>query len=313
MALPELWTEKYRPKTLDEYVWRDATQRAKVEEWLKDGVLPHLMLSGAAGTGKTSLAELLLRVLAIPQGDILRINASKERKVEDIQSRIVNFVSTWALGPTGVKYVLLDEADAMSPMAQRLLRGEMETYADVCRFLLTNNYPQKIIPALHSRCQGFQFEAIDRDDFTARIGEILVKEDVAFEIEDLLAHVAATYPDLRKCINNVQQATRGGALHPPSADSDGGKDYLVEMASLFKAGKTLAARKLITEQAQVEEYPDIYRWLYRNLDLWGATEDERDDALLVIRRGLVNHGLVCDPEINLAACIVELARLSRAT
>lgn len=311
MNAPKLWTEFYRPKTLDEYVWRDPTQRAKVEEWLQDGVLPHLMLSGVSGTGKTSLAELLLRVLDIPQGDVLKINASRERKVEDIQSRIINFVSTWALGPTGVKYILLDEADAMSPLAQRLLRGEMETYADVCRFILTCNYANKIIPALHGRCQGFHFEALDRDDFTARVGEILVKEDVAFEVEDLLAHVNATYPDLRKCINNCQQATRGGTLHPPSVDSGDAKDYLAEMAVLFKAGKTLAARKLITEQAQVEEYPDIYRFLYRNLDLWGETEDQQDDALLVIRRGLVNHALVCDPEINLSACLVELARLSR--
>lgn len=310
MTVPDMWVEKYRPKTLDEYVWRDPDQRAKVEEWLADGVLPHLMLSGVSGTGKTSLAELLLRILNIPQGDILKINASRERKVEDIQSKIVSFVSTWALGPTGVKYILLDEADSMSPLAQKLLRGEMEAYSDICRFILTNNYPQKIIPAIHGRCQGFQFEALDRDDFVARVGEILVKENIRFEVDDLLSHVEATYPDLRKCINNVQQATRSDTLYPPSADSGDTKDYLIDMVALFKSGKTLAARRLVTEQAQVEEYPDIFRWMYRNLDMWGTSERQQDDALLIIRRGLVNHALVCDPEINLAACLVELSRLN---
>lgn len=137
MTIPDMWVEKYRPKTLDEYVWRDPAQRAKAEEWINSGVLPHLMLSGVSGTGKTSLAELLLRMLGIPSGDILKINASRERKVEDIQSKIINFVSTWALGPTGVKYILLDEADSMSSLAQRLLRGEMENYSDVCRFIIT--------------------------------------------------------------------------------------------------------------------------------------------------------------------------------
>lgn len=311
MSLPYLWTEQYRPKTLDQYVWRDPAQRAKVEEWVKEGVLPHLMLTGGPGTGKTSLAEMMLRVMGIPSGDILKINASRERKIEDIQNKVINFVSTWALGDSGVKYVILDEADSMSPLAQKLLRGEMETYSDGCRFILTANYPAKIIPALHSRCQGFHFEAMDRDDFTARVGEILVTEDVNFEVDDLLAHVDASYPDLRKCIGNVSQSTQGGKLSPPTADSEGTKDYLTEMTALFKAGRTLEARKLIVEQAQVEEYPDIYRYLYKNLDLWGDAEDQQDDALLVIRRGLVNHALVCDPEINLAACLVELCRIQK--
>lgn len=308
---PKLWTEYYRPKSLDEYVWRDQNQKEKVQEWLADGVLPHLMLSGLSGTGKTSLAELLLKLLNIPNGDILKINASKERKVEDVQRIIINFVSTWALGESGVKYVLLDEADAMSPVAQKLLRGEMETYSDICRFIITCNYKDKIIPAIQGRCQGFHFEALEMDDFIARVGEILVRENVEFDIEDLVAHTEKTYPDLRKCINNVQQNVRANKLYPPSIDEDVEKDYLVEMVKLFKAGKTLEARKLITSQARAEEYPEIFRWFYQNLEIWGDDLETQEDALLVIKRGLVNHGLIADPEINLAACIVELTRLRK--
>lgn len=305
----ELWVEKYRPKTLDEYVWRDPDQRKKVEEWVADGVLPHLMFSGVQGTGKTSLAKLVLRLLKIPAGDILEIPASRERKIDDIQERIQSFVSTWPLGESGVKYILLDEADAMSPLAQKMLRTDMETYADVCRFLFTCNFPEKIIGPIHSRTQGFTFKTLDYNDFTARVGEILVNESIEFDVETLLTFVEASYPDLRKCINAVQQHCRDGALKPFVKEDAGDKDYLTEMVSLFANGRFLDARKLIVSQAQAEEYPDIYRFLYRNLELWGDTTQQQDEALLVIRRGVVNHGIVADIEINLAATIVELSRV----
>jgi replication factor C small subunit len=305
----ELWVEKFRPTTLDEYVWRDPDQRKKVEEWIAGGVLPHLMLSGVSGTGKTSLAKLVLRALGIPSGDILEIPASRERKIDDIQDRIQSFVSTWALNDTGVKYILLDEADAMSPLAQKMLRTDMETYADVCRFIFTCNYPEKIIPAIHGRCQGFAFKTLDYNDFTARVGEILVAENIAFDVETLLTFVEATYPDLRKCINTVQQHCREGSLRPLVKDDAEAKDYLVEMVNLFANGRYLDARKLIVSQAQAEEYPDIYRFLYRNLELWGDAPHDQDEAILIIRRAVVHHTVVADIEINLSACLIELSRL----
>ena len=307
----ELFVEKYRPKTLDEYVFKDAAQRSKVEEWIADGALPHVLFSGPAGTGKTSLAKLLLSMLKIPKGDILDLNASRVRKIDEVQDQIVNFASTWALNDTGFKYVLLDEADSLSPLSQRFLRGEMEKFEASCRFLFTANYPQKIIPAIHSRVQEMKFSALNRNEFLRRCLEVLVAEDIQFWVEDVLGYVDITYPDLRKCIGLIQQHIQAGALSPaPSAEEQtGGKDYLLEMVTLFKNKEFLTARKLIVEQAQLEEYPDIYRYLYRNLDLWGSTQDQQDDALLIIRRGLTNHGIICDPEINLSATIVELARV----
>lgn len=305
----ELWVEKFRPSTLDEYVWRDPEQRKKVEEWVAEGVLTHLMFSGVSGTGKTSLAKLVLKLLKIPSGDILEIPASRERKIDDIQERIQSFVSTWALNETGVKYILLDEADAMSPLAQKMLRTDMETYADVCRFIFTCNYPEKIIPAIHGRCQGFAFKTLDYNDFTARVGEILVNEGIAFDVETLLTFVEATYPDLRKCINAVQQHCREGTLQRFVSEDSGTKDYLTEMVSLFANGRYLDARKLIVGQAQAEEYPDIYRFLYRNLELWGDTQQQQDEALLIIKRGLVDHSVCADIEICLAATMVQLCRL----
>lgn len=305
-----LWVEDFRPKTLEEYVWRDPAQRKIVEEWIAAGAIPHVMFSGKTGTGKTSLAELILILMGIPNGDILKINASRERKIEDIQERILSFVSTWALGPTGIKYVLLDEADSMSPLAQRVLRGEMETYHETCRFIFTCNYPEKIIPAIHGRCQGFHFEALDRDDYTARAGEILVRKDVKFELDVLLSYVEATYPDLRKCINLLQQNSSGGELAVLPKEDTGTKDYLFEVANLFRSGRYLEARKMIVAQAQVEEYPDIYRFFYTNLDMWGKTQTQQDEALLIIRQGLINHAIIADAELNLSATMVQLSRVS---
>lgn len=304
-----LWTEKYRPPTLDDYVWRDPAQRKKVEEWLAEGALPNLLFSGVQGTGKTSLAELLLKLLGIPSGDIMKIPASRERKIDDLQDKIVNFASTWALGPTGIKYIILDEADAMSMLAQQVLRGEIENPGSLVRFILTCNYPAKIIPAIHSRVQGFHFAALDRDDYTARAGEILAREGQDFELDVLLQYVDAAYPDLRKCINLLQQNCQDGVLRPLAEEDTGTKDYVHEMANLFRAGRFLEARKLLVAQAQLEEYPDLYRYFYRHLDLWGDTQDQQDEALLIIRRGLLNHGMIADAELNLSATLVELARV----
>lgn len=305
----DLWVEAYRPKTLDEYVWRDPAQRAKVEDWLKDGVLPHLLFSGVPGTGKTSLALLLLKMMEIPSGDIMVIPASRERKIDDIQDRIQSFVSTWALNDTGIKYIVLDEADAMSPLAQKTLRTDMETYADVCRLILTCNYPEKIIDAVKSRCQGFQFKTLDRLDFTARVGEILEAEHITWDLDILTEYIDAAYPDLRKCINLVQHGTTANVLYQYKPEGDEAKQYLIDMARLFADGRHLDARKMIVANAQVEEYPDIYRFLYRNLPLWGDTQGQQDDALLIIKRGLVDHNFCADPEICLSATMCELSRI----
>lgn len=309
----ELWVEKYRPNTLDDYVWRDAKQRAEVEKWIAAGAVPHLLLSGVQGSGKTSLALMVLKQLKVQSGDILEINASRERNPDVVATKILNFCTTWALG--GMKYVLLDEADSMTPLAQRILRGEMEKYHENVRFILTCNYPQKIIPALHSRCQGFHFTELNLDEFTARVANILIAEGVKIETEEDIqvidSYVEATHPDLRKCINMVQQNVVGDKLAPLAANNTASKDYLTEMVNLFKNGKHLEARKLIVSQAQLEEYDEIFRFFYQNLDLWGASEDQQNEALIVIRKGMVNDTLCADREINLAATIAELTMVSK--
>ena len=305
--MKELWVEKYRPKILKEYVVRDEAQRQQIQSWINDKAIPHLLLSGAPGVGKTTLAKVLFNELEVSSYDILEINASRENSVDTVREKINNFVQIMPFGD--YKYVLLDEADYMSPNGQAALRGVMETYHTSARFIITCNYPNRIIPALHSRCQGFHMETIDKTEFTARVAEILIAEQTEQDIETLDTYVKASYPDLRKCINMIQQNCRDGKLQPPQKGDSGQQDYRLQMVELFKAGKINEARKLVCSQARPEECEEIYRWLYDNLDIISKVEDQQDKAVLIIKQGLVDHSFVADPEINLASVMIKLARL----
>ena len=302
-----LWVEKHRPDTLQGYVFRDEAQKKQVEQWVKSKSIPHLLFSGAPGVGKTTLAKILLNLLEVVGTDILEINASRENSVDVIRDKITNFVQTMPFGE--FKVVLLDEADYISPNGQAALRGVMEMYHQSARFILTCNYPNRVIPALHSRCQGFHIEKIDKTEFTARAAEILVDEGVEFELDTLDTYVKATYPDLRKCINTLQMNSAEGTLQAPNTADVGEQDYRIEMVELFKQGKITEARKLLCSQARPEEMEDIYRWMYDNIEIFGDTEDQQDEATLVIKQGIVDHSFVAEAEINLSAVLIKLARI----
>jgi len=301
-----LWIEKYRPNTISGYVFRDNAQRQQVESWIKERSIPHLLFSGNAGIGKTTLAKILLHEIDVNDLDILEINASRVNSVDDVRNKITNFVQMIPFGD--FKVVLLDEADYLSQNAQAALRGVMEEYHTTARFILTCNYPNKVIPALHSRCQGFHFEKLDNTEFTARVATILVEEGVDFDLDTLDTFVKATYPDLRKCINNVQMASINGQLISPSSDSTGSADYKFQMVELFKKGMISEARKLVCSQVRQDEVEDVFRWLYDNVTLFGD-EERQEKAIMIIKQGLVDHGLVSDPEINLAATMIRLSHI----
>ncbi len=304
--MKELWTEKYRPRTVADYVFRDEAQKKQVQGWVKSGAIPHLLFSGAPGVGKTTLAKILINELEIDQYDVLEINASRENSVDTIRDKITTFVSTMPFG--NFKVVLLDEADYISPNGQAALRGVMETYHASARFILTCNYPNRIIPALHSRCQGFHIERVDIVEFTARMATVLVSENVDFELDTLDTYVKATYPDLRKCLNMCQMNVSDGHLTKPNGDEGGSQDYKLQVVDLFKAGKIKEARNMLTSSVRPEDMEELYRWMYDNLELWGDTDEKKDKAILTIRTGLVNHSFVADPEINLSATLVELTQ-----
>lgn len=305
--MKELWTEKYRPDTLDGYVFKDSAQREQVQSWIKEKTIPHLLFSGAPGVGKTTLAKILINTLGIDEYDILEINASRENSVDTIRDKITNFVQTM---PFGIfKVVLLDEADYISPNGQAALRGVMETYHSSARFILTCNYPNRIIPALHSRCQGFHIERVDITEFTARAATVLVGEGIDFDLDTLDTYVKATYPDLRKCLNTCQMNSTTGKLVAPSGDEGNSGDWKLNAVELFKSGRILEARKLMCSQARPEEMEDVFRWCYDNLELWSKDPLKQDQAIIIIRNGLVNVPMVADQEINLSATLTELCQL----
>ena len=307
--MKELWTEKYRPRTVADYVFRDDAQRKQVQAWIDAEAIPHLLFSGAPGVGKTTLAKILITELDIDDYDVLEINASRENSVDTIRDKITGFVQTMPFGT--FKVVLLDEADYISPNGQAALRGVMETYHASARFILTCNYPNRVIPALHSRCQGFHIERVDVTEFTARVATVLVTESVEFDLDTLDTYVKATYPDLRKCLNTCQMNSTAGRLEKPHGDEGGTREWKLDAVNLFKAGRVLEARKLMCSSVRPEEMEDVFRWMYDNLGLWSPDPEKQDQAIVIIRNGIANVPLVTDQEINLSATLIELAGLTR--
>jgi DNA polymerase III delta prime subunit len=304
----QLWSIKYRPKTLDDYIFKDDNHRALVERWVTEKNIPHIFLKGHRGTGKTSLALLLKNLLEVEDSDFLSLNASDDNNIETIRNKVKNFISTFAYGP--FKIVLLDEADGLTPAAQGTLKSMMEEFSDNARFILTCNKPNKVIPELHSRCQSLEYKALDKDQMLERAAAILKKEKVkAGSIENLEAYIESCYPDFRRVIETLDQNSIDGHLLPFDEREEDIADWQMKLVEMIEGDNFAGLREALSAVTSDDEWDEVYRFLYDNLHELGKFKGDFDrwsQGVVIIGDHLFRHSQVADPEINAAAMMIRL-------
>ena len=295
-----LWVEKYRPSNLDSYIGNEHL-KSKVKVYLESGDLPHLLLYGRAGTGKTTLAKLLVNNIDC---DYLYINASDENSVEVVREKVKNFAST--LGFQTMKVIILDECDYITPNAQAALRNLMETFSKHCRFILTCNYVERIIDPIQSRCQSFQIIPPDRKQVAVHLGNILTKEQVESEIEDIVTIVNGGYPDIRRVINASQRQVVGGKLvidEGMAIQNDYKNQVLDILKTQDKKNSFKNIRQLLAD-SKVTDFSDLFRLLFDTVDDWGRGHVA--ECILILAQYQQSDALVVDKEINIMAMFIEI-------
>jgi len=298
-----LWVEKYRPSNLDTYIGNDQL-KSKVKVYLESGDLPHLLLYGKAGTGKTTLAKLLVNNI---ECDYLYINASDENNVETVRTKVKSFAST--MGFKDYKVIILDECDYITPNAQAALRNLMETFSKHCRFILTCNFVERIIDPIQSRCQSFQVIPPDRKQVAIHLSNILQSEGVENEVSDIALLVNSGYPDIRRVINSAQRQSIDGKL-TIDKQSIVENDYKLKLLEILKKQDRKSAFKNIRQllaDSQVKDYADLFRLLYDEVDSYG--KGHIAECILVIAKYELSDAQVVDKEINAMAMIIEILQI----
>ena len=295
-----LWVEKYRPTTLDNYIGNEHL-RSKVKVYIESGDLPHLLLYGRAGTGKTTLAKLLVNNIDC---DYLYINASDENSVDVVREKVKNFAST--LGFADMKVIILDECDYITPNAQAALRNLMETFSKSCRFILTCNYVERIIDPIQSRCQSFQIIPPDRKQVAMHLSNILQQEKVDTKVDDIVTIVNGGYPDIRRVINASQRQVVDGKLVIDEGMTIQ-NDYKLKVLDILKTQDKKNSFKNIRQllaDSKVTDFSDLFRLLFDTVDDWGRGHVA--ECILVLAQYQQSDAVVVDKEINIMAMFIEL-------
>ena len=295
-----LWVEKYRPSSLENYIGNDHL-KSKVSVYLESGDIPHLLLFGRAGTGKTTLAKLLINNI---ECDYLYINASDENSVDVVREKVKNFAST--LGFKDMKVIILDECDYITPNAQAALRNLMETFSKNCRFILTCNYVERIIDPIQSRCQSFQIVPPDRKQVAQHLANILTNESVEYDVKDIATIVNGGYPDVRRVINGAQrQVVNGNLVIDENTITQ--NDYKTKVLEIMKTQDKKSSfqniRQLIAD-SKVTDFSDLFRLMFDTIDDWG--QGHIAECILILSKYQQSDAIVVDKEINIMAMFVEL-------
>jgi DNA polymerase III delta prime subunit len=299
-----LWVEAYRPSKLEDYVGNEHL-KTKVQTYIENGDVPHLLLYGKAGTGKTTLAKLIVNSINC---DFMIINASDENNVDTVRNKVKNFAST--IGFKNIKVIILDEFDYMTPNAQAILRNLMETFSKHCRFILTCNYVEKVIEPIQSRCQTFQIVPPTKKDVAIQISKILKSEEIRFEPKDLVPIIDAGYPDIRKIINTCQLNSNKGVLHVDTKNLLE-NDYKMKIIDLLKASDDKRNRYMKIRQtlidSRVTDFSDLFTLLYDKVDEYAPSNTA--NVILALSQGQTAHFQSIDKEIAMAATLIDINNL----
>lgn len=295
-----LWVEKYRPTDLSTYVGNEHLKE-KVKVYLESEDVPHLLLFGKAGTGKTTLAKIVVNNIDC---DYMYINASDENKVDDVRNKIKTFASS--VGFKSLKVIILDECDYLTPNAQAALRNLMETFSKHCRFILTCNYVERIIDPIQSRCQSYKVVPPSKKEVAQQMVNILKEENCAFELDDIALIVNAGYPDIRRVINSAQRQIVDGKLKidTSSVIQNNYKLQLLEMLS--NGSKLNDIRQLIADNS-ISDYSELFRLLYDEVDNYG--NGKQAECIMNIAEAQFQDVNVVDKEINFMSLIIRLTRI----
>jgi DNA polymerase III delta prime subunit len=291
-----IWTEKYRPDTLEGYIGNiDITSKVKV--YLESGDIPHLLLYGKAGTGKTTLAKLIIKNIDC---DYIYINASDENNVDTVRNKIRDFASSVGFEP--LKVIILDEADYMTPNAQAALRNLMETFSKHTRFILTCNYVEKIIDPIQSRCQVFSVTPPSRKEVAERLLSITKSEAIADDKEAIVTIVNSTYPDIRRSINSLQRQVVNGEIVVDEA-SLLEADYMTKILDELQNGKSFTKIRQIVADSKVKTFEDLFRFLFDNVDNYST---DAAAVITIIAQTQYQASFAVDKEINVMSMFNQI-------
>jgi DNA polymerase III delta prime subunit len=299
-----LWVEKYRPQTLSEYVGNE-TVKETIQQYLDNNDIPHLLLHGKAGTGKTTLAKLIVNTIKC---DSMIINASDENNVDTVRNKVKNFASS--MGFAGFKIIILDEFDYMTPNAQAILRNLMETFSKHCRFILTCNYHEKIIDPIKSRCQTFAITPPTKKDVAIQVTRILDAEKIKYDVKNVADIISSYYPDIRRILNTCQLQSAKGELkvdHQIMVESN----FQTKLVDLLKANDDKRNMFMNIRQAvadnRLNDYSEMYSMLYSRVDEYAAGNTA--NVILTIAEGLSKDALVVDKEIVFMSTIIQILNI----
>ena len=295
-----LWVEKYRPMDLSTYIGNEHLKE-KVKVYLESEDVPHLLLYGKAGTGKTTLAKIITSNIDC---DMMYINASDENSVDSVRFKIRSFAST--VGFKDMKVIILDEADYLTPNAQAALRNLMETFSKHCRFILTCNYVERVIDPIQSRCQSFKVIPPSKKEVAQQMVHILNEEGCKYELDDVALIVNAGYPDIRRVINSAQRQVVNGEL-VVDTQSVIQNDYKIQLLSKLSDGSDFNSIRQLIADNSISDYAELFKLLYDEVSKYANGKEA--ECILNIAEAQYQDVNVVDKEINFMSLIIRLMRV----